>query len=143
MEAEARRTTGIRQDLAAPDGAPDGAPAGRMDVAAIIADCLQPALEPDDAETMAERIVAALDAAARAKPERQYAPGDVVQINPEVDGFGASFLLVTEVLTWGVRGVVKGPVGGLQHVQVDFGRVEHTGGRAVWAPPTDAAGEGR
>ncbi|MGF3022697.1 hypothetical protein ACQVP2_07695 [Methylobacterium aquaticum] len=138
MDAEARRTTGLRQDLAAPA---DAAPV-RMDVAAIIAGCLRAAPEPGDAEALAERIVAALDTAARAKPERQYAPGDVVQINPEVDGFGGAFFLVTKVEPWGLHGIVQGPVGGQQHARINFSLVEHTGGRAVWAPPSDADGEG-
>lgn len=139
MEAEARRTSGIRQDLAAPAGAP----AGRMDVAAIIAGCLQPALDPADAETMAERIVAALDTAARAKPERQYAPGDVVQINPGVYLTGGSFLVVTKVMSRGVQGLAVLRFGVLSPEYVEFDRIEHTGGRAVWAPPVDTAGEGR
>lgn len=139
MEAEARRAAVIRQDLAAPA---DAAP-GRMDVAAIIADCLQPALEPDDAEAMAERIVAALDTAARAAPERQYAVHDVVQINPEVDGFGGCLILVTEVRTWGVQGFVQVPCGGQAHYRAKFDQIEHTGGRAVWAPPVETGGEGR
>jgi hypothetical protein len=139
MQDEAGRISGIGQSLASPADAASG----RMGVAAIIAECLRSPPEPEDAEAMADRIIAALDTAARAEPARQYAVHDVVQIAPTVDGFGGGFLLVTEVLTWGVRGFVQGPVGGRQHVQVDFGRVEHTGGRAVWAPPAAADGEGR
>lgn len=67
----------------------------------------------------------------------------MVQIIPAVDGFGGCLLLVTKVKTWGVQGFVQIPHGGQCHTRMVFDGIEHTGGRAVWAPPADAAGEGR
>jgi hypothetical protein len=134
MQDEAGRIAGIRQDLDAPV---------RMDVAAIIAECLRAPPEPVDAEAMAERIVAALDTAARAKPERQYQPGDLVQVHPDTPVIGGCPLFVTEILSTVVIGFVQASEGRRTVACVPFHLIEHTGGRAVWAPPGAADGEGR
>ena len=59
--------------------------------------------------------------------------GDIVQIKPEKEMFGACMVTVTEVKTWGIQGYVQSAgVEGQQYVRVKTEDFEPTGGRAVW-----------
>lgn len=59
--------------------------------------------------------------------------GDIVQIAPSVEVFGACMLVVTEVKSWGVQGYVQSAgVDGQQYVHVNHADFEATGGKAVW-----------
>lgn len=56
--------------------------------------------------------------------------GSVVQIDPEHDDrFGACFMVVTELKSWGVQGYVKvpGADGGDAYYRVDFNKVAYIG----------------
>ena len=70
----------------------------------------------------------------------ELAPGDVIQVDPEVAGFGACFAVVDEVRTWGVTASVFGPNGTRQGpaseypVRLETGKFERVG-RAVWLRP--------
>ena len=59
------------------------------------------------------------------------AVGDVVQIGPHVQNFGACFMTVTESKPWGAQGYVRVPGGGDAYV-----RIAHKDmvliGRAEW-----------
>lgn len=59
--------------------------------------------------------------------------GDIVQIDPKVETFGGCFLVVTEVLDWGVMGY--GQNAGQQGqwwLRVKNEDMDITFGRAVW-----------
>lgn len=59
--------------------------------------------------------------------------GDIVQINPEKEMFGACMVVVTEVKSWGIQGYVQSAgVEGQQYVRVKFEDFEPTGGKAIW-----------
>lgn len=59
--------------------------------------------------------------------------GDIVQIRPDKEMFGACMVTVTEVKTWGIQGYVQSAgVPGQQYVRVKTEDFEHTGGKAVW-----------
>jgi hypothetical protein len=59
--------------------------------------------------------------------------GDIVQVNPEYEVFGACMVVVTEVKDWGIQGYVQSAgVEGQQYIRLKFGEIEATGGRAVW-----------
>jgi hypothetical protein len=59
--------------------------------------------------------------------------GDIVQLKPELKMFGACFLVVTEVKTWGVQGYVQNAgVDGQAYFRAKFEDFEQTGGKAVW-----------
>jgi hypothetical protein len=65
--------------------------------------------------------------------------GDVVQIDPTVDGhFAGCLLTVTEVKSWGVQGFVKVPASGEAYYRCPFGQIARVG-RAEWVPDADAA----
>jgi len=59
--------------------------------------------------------------------------GDIVQVNPEKDTFGACMVVVTEVRSWGIQGYVQnaGQVG-QAYIRLKTEDFELTGGRAVW-----------
>jgi len=59
--------------------------------------------------------------------------GDIVQVNPEKEVFGACMVVVTEVKTWGIQGYVQNAGENWQaHVRLNTEDFEHTGGTAVW-----------
>jgi hypothetical protein len=59
--------------------------------------------------------------------------GDIVQVNPEKEMFGACMVVVTEVKPWGVQGYVQSAgVPGQQFIRLKTEDFEHTGGTAVW-----------
>lgn len=59
--------------------------------------------------------------------------GDIVQVNPEYEVFGACMVVVTEVKDWGVQGYVQSAgVPGQQYIRLKHEDFEDTGGRAVW-----------
>ena len=59
--------------------------------------------------------------------------GDIVQVNPEYEMFGACMVVVTEVKDWGIQGYVQSAgVEGQQYIRLKFGEIEATGGSAVW-----------
>jgi hypothetical protein len=65
--------------------------------------------------------------------------GDVVQINPEHDErFGACFLVVTELKSWGVQGYARVPGGGDAYYRVPYEQV-HLVGVAEWVHQSEAS----
>lgn len=59
--------------------------------------------------------------------------GDIVQIRPDKEMFGACMVTVTEVKPWGVQGYVQSAgVPGQQYVRVKTEDFKPTGGKAVW-----------
>jgi hypothetical protein len=59
--------------------------------------------------------------------------GDIVQVNPSKDVFGATMVVVTMVATWGVQGYVQSAgVDGQQYIRLSHDDFELTGGKAVW-----------
>jgi hypothetical protein len=69
--------------------------------------------------------------------------GSVVQIDPAHDDvFGGSFLVVTEMKTWGVMGYVTipGKDGGAAYRRVAFDKVIYIG-QAEWVVGREEAGE--
>lgn len=59
--------------------------------------------------------------------------GDLVQINPAVDTFGGSFMVVHEVNDWGVMGYGQNAgQSGQWYLRVKWDDLEITGGCAVW-----------
>lgn len=62
----------------------------------------------------------------------QLTPGDIVQINPNVERFGGSLMVVTELKSWGVQGYVQVPGSGQAYYRCKFEDMERTWGRAVW-----------
>lgn len=59
--------------------------------------------------------------------------GDIVQIRPDKEMFGACMVTVTEIKTWGIQGYVQSAgVPGQQYVRVKTEDFEPTGGKAVW-----------
>jgi len=59
--------------------------------------------------------------------------GDIVQVNPEKETFGACLVVVTEVKTWGIQGYVQNAgVNGQAYIRLKTEDFEHTGGKAVW-----------
>jgi len=59
--------------------------------------------------------------------------GDIVQVNPEKEMFGACLVVVTEVKTWGIQGYVQNAgVNGQAYIRLKAEDFEHTGGTAVW-----------
>ena len=59
--------------------------------------------------------------------------GDIVQIDPSKEVFGACMVVVTEVKEWGIQGYVQSAgVEGQQYIRLKHGDYEDTGGRAVW-----------
>lgn len=59
--------------------------------------------------------------------------GDIVQVTPDKEMFGACMVVVTEVKTWGIQGYVQSAgVSGQQYIRLKFDEFEATGGKAVW-----------
>lgn len=59
--------------------------------------------------------------------------GDLVQVNPEREVFGACIVVVTEVKSWGIQGYVQSAgVSGQQYIRLKHEDFEATGGKAVW-----------
>lgn len=64
--------------------------------------------------------------------------GDIVQVKPEVETFGACMVVVTQVKDWGIQGYVQSAgVPGQAYIRLKFDRVEKTGGKAVWVASHD------
>jgi len=59
--------------------------------------------------------------------------GDIVQVNPDKEMFGACMVVVTEVKSWGIQGYVQSAgVQGQQYIRLKFEDIEPTRGKAVW-----------
>jgi len=59
--------------------------------------------------------------------------GDIVQVNPDKEMFGACMVVVTELKSWGIQGYVQSAgVPGQQYIRLKFDEYEPTGGKAVW-----------
>jgi hypothetical protein len=59
--------------------------------------------------------------------------GDIVQVDPSKEVFGACMVVVTEVKSWGIQGYVQSAgVEGQQYIRLNFDDFEPTGGKAVW-----------
>jgi len=59
--------------------------------------------------------------------------GDIVQVNPEKEMFGACMVVVTEIKAWGIQGYVQNAgVNGQAYIRLKTEDFEHTGGTAVW-----------
>jgi hypothetical protein len=59
--------------------------------------------------------------------------GDIVQVSPDKEMFGACMVVVTEVKNWGIQGYVQSAgVEGQHYIRLEFADFESTGGKAVW-----------
>jgi hypothetical protein len=59
--------------------------------------------------------------------------GDIVQVHPDKEMFGACMVVVTEVKSWGIQGYVQSAgVLGQQYIRLKFDDFEFTGGKAIW-----------
>jgi hypothetical protein len=59
--------------------------------------------------------------------------GEIVQVKPEKEMFGACMVVVTEVNSWGIQGYVQSAgVDGQQFVRLKNDDFETTNGQAVW-----------
>jgi len=59
--------------------------------------------------------------------------GDIVQVDPSKEVFGACMVVVTEVKSWGIQGYVQSAgVEGQQYIRLNFEDFESTGGKAIW-----------
>lgn len=59
--------------------------------------------------------------------------GEIVQVNPDREVFGACMVVVTEPKSWGLQGYVQSAgVPGQQYIRLKHGEYERTGGMAVW-----------
>ena len=59
--------------------------------------------------------------------------GDIVQVTPDKEMFGACMVVVTELKSWGIQGYVQSAgVPGQQYIRLRFDDFERTGGRAAW-----------
>jgi hypothetical protein len=64
---------------------------------------------------------------------RDLKVGDIVQVNPDKEVFGACMVVVTELKSWGIQGYVQSAgVPGQQYIRLNFDDFEFTGGKAVW-----------
>ena len=60
--------------------------------------------------------------------------GDIVQVDPSKEVFGACMVVVTEVKSWGIQGYVQSAgVEGQQYIRLNFEDFESTGGKAIWS----------
>ncbi len=60
--------------------------------------------------------------------------GEIVQIRPDKEFFGACMVTVTEIKSFGIQGYVQSAgVPGQQYVRLNHEDFERTGGMAVWA----------
>jgi len=94
--------------------------------------------EEDEAFNEIERRSVAKKEAVRAAISKEKAVneikvGDIVQINPYMELFGACFVVVTEVRSWGIQGYIQSAgVAGQQYIRLRLEEMEPTGGKAVW-----------
>jgi hypothetical protein len=59
--------------------------------------------------------------------------GDIVQVHPDKEMFGACMVVVTEVKSWGIQGYVQSAgVPGQQYIRLANDDFESTGGKVVW-----------
>ena len=59
--------------------------------------------------------------------------GDIVQVSPDKEMFGACMVVVTELKSFGIQGYVQSAgVNGQQYIRLKFDEFESTGGKAVW-----------
>ena len=59
--------------------------------------------------------------------------GDIVQVIPGKETFGACMVVVTELKSWGIQGYVQNAgVEGQAYIRLKFNEFENTGGKAVW-----------
>lgn len=59
--------------------------------------------------------------------------GDIVQVDPSKETFGACMVVVTEVKDWGIQGYVQSAgVDGQQYIRLKTEQFEPTGGKAIW-----------
>jgi len=59
--------------------------------------------------------------------------GEIVQVAPTVETFGACMVVVTEVKSWGIQGYVQSAgVPGQQYIRLKTSDFERTGGTTVW-----------
>jgi hypothetical protein len=59
--------------------------------------------------------------------------GDIVQVDPNFETFGACMVVVTEIKDWGIQGYVQSAgVGGQQYIRLKTEQFEPTGGKARW-----------
>lgn len=59
--------------------------------------------------------------------------GDIVQVNPDKEMFGACMVVVSELKSFGIQGYVQSAgVNGQQYIRLKFDEFESTGGKAVW-----------
>jgi len=59
--------------------------------------------------------------------------GDIVQVAPNKEMFGACMVVVTELKSWGIQGYVQSAgVPGQQYIRLKADEFEPTGGKAVW-----------
>lgn len=59
--------------------------------------------------------------------------GDIVQVAPDKEMFGACMVVVTELKSWGIQGYVQSAgVAGQQYIRLKSDEYEYTGGRAIW-----------
>jgi hypothetical protein len=65
--------------------------------------------------------------------EHMIKVGDIVQVDPLFEMFGACMVVVTEVKDWGIQGYVQSAnVEGQQYIRLKTEMFEPTGGVAVW-----------
>ena len=58
--------------------------------------------------------------------------GDIVQVSPDKEMFGACMVVVTELKSFGIQGYVQSAgVNGQQYIRLKFDEFESTGGKAV------------
>lgn len=59
--------------------------------------------------------------------------GDIVQVNPEQETFGACLVVVTELKSFGIQGYVQNAgQEGQAYIRLKHEDFEPTGGKAVW-----------
>jgi hypothetical protein len=59
--------------------------------------------------------------------------GDIVQVTPDKEMFGACMVVVTEVTSWGIQGYVQSAgIPGQQYIRLANDDFESTGGKVVW-----------
>jgi hypothetical protein len=62
-----------------------------------------------------------------------YEIGDIVQVRPDYEMFGACMVVVTEPKEWGVMGYVQNAgQTGQAYIRLKHSDIEPTNGKAVW-----------
>ena len=65
--------------------------------------------------------------------EKTAQVGDIVQVSPEKEMFGACMVVVAEVKSWGIQGYVQSAGEDVRtYVRLQYKDIALTGGRAVW-----------